>query len=224
VLYAVVPADVEMNAEMLEILRDELNVHRVEFMDRAEELVTFSARPNFRALGARFGKRTPRVADAIRALDSATLAAFRQGQALAVEVDGEQLDLEAGDLDLVQEARGDFAIASEGPYTAALDPTITPELRAEGLARELVSRVQRLRKDAGLEVSDRIRLAVGGDMEARAAAEAHRDFVARETLTVALDVTDGRPAEDRYSAIRDVDLDGIQATIGLARATEASVQ
>jgi isoleucyl-tRNA synthetase len=211
-----------MNPEMLEILRDELNVHRVEFMDRAEELVSFSARPNFRALGARFGKRTPRVAEAIRALESSTLAAYRRGQPLSVEVDGEALDLEAGDLDLVQQARGDFAVASEGPYTAALDPTITPELRTEGLARELVNRVQRLRKDAGLEVSDRIRLGIAGDDEVRAAAGAHRDFIARETLTVEFEIATAALEAERYSAIRDVDLDGIQATIGLARATEAS--
>ncbi|MBW3630076.1 MAG: isoleucine--tRNA ligase, partial [Gemmatimonadetes bacterium] len=90
VLYAVVPVGVDVDGELLAILRDELNVRRVEFMDRAEELVTFSAKPNFRALGARFGKQTPAIAEAIRALPSSELAAFRRGEELAVELDGGQ--------------------------------------------------------------------------------------------------------------------------------------
>src|SRR5690606_9294002 len=81
VMYAVAPAEVGVDGELLGILRDELNVRRVEFMDRAEELVTFSAKPNFRALGTRFAKRTPAVAEAIRGLPSPALAAFRRGEA-----------------------------------------------------------------------------------------------------------------------------------------------
>jgi isoleucyl-tRNA synthetase len=217
VLYAVVPPDVEMSPGLLEILRGELNVQRVEFMEHAEDLVTFSARPNFRALGARFGKRTPRVADAIRALDSASLAGFRRGELLEVEVEGERLPLEPGDLEVVQQARGDFAVAAEGPYTVALDTTLTPELRAEGLARELVNRVQRLRKDTGLEVSDRIRLGIAGDGQVREAAEAHRDFIAGETLALQFETREDTLAGDRFPAVREVDLDGVTATIGLAR-------
>jgi isoleucyl-tRNA synthetase len=222
VLYAVVPLDVQMSDELLEILRDELNVHRVEFMDRAEELVTFSARPNFRALGARFGKQTPRIAEAVRALDSERLAAFRGGKGLSVAVDGQEIALEPDDLEVVQQARGAFAVASEGPYTAALDPALTPELRAEGLARELVNRVQRLRKDAGLEVSDRIELAVSGGADVRNAVQAHRDFIRGETLAIELSVGDVPPPDGDFSAVREVDLDGVTATLGLNRAVASS--
>jgi isoleucyl-tRNA synthetase len=218
-LYAVVPAGVAVGPELLEILRDELNVHRVEFMDRAEELVTFSARPNFRALGARFGRRTPRVAESIRGLDTAALAAFRGGEPVSVEVDGERLALEPEDLEIVQTARGEHVVASEGPYTAALDPVITPALRAEGLARELVNRVQRLRKDSGLEISDRIRLAVSGNPEILAAAERHRDFIVGETLALEFSASDAATEEARFSTRREVDLDGVAATIGLTKVT-----
>jgi isoleucyl-tRNA synthetase len=217
VLYAVVPPEITLSDELLDILRDELNVRRIEFMERAEELVSFSARPNFRALGARFGKRTPAVAEAIRALDSATLAAFRRGERVAVELAGELLALEADDLEVVQQAHAELAVASEGPYTAALDATITPELRAEGLARELVNRIQRLRKDAGLEVSDRIRLGIAGDGEIREAVGAHREFIAGETLARELETDATVLDEERYTTIREVDLDGVTATIGLAR-------
>jgi isoleucyl-tRNA synthetase len=215
VLHAVVPAGAEVTPALLEILRDELNVKRVEFMDAADELVTFGARPNFRALGARHGKRTPQVAEAIRALPSALVARLAGGEPVQVEVAGERIPVEPGDAEIVQTARGDFVVAAEGPYTAALDPTITAELRAEGLARELVNRVQRLRKDAGLAVSDRIRLVVAGGEEIRDAAHAHRDFIAGETL--ALDVTfdTEAPEEGEHRAVREVDLDGVVATIAL---------
>jgi isoleucyl-tRNA synthetase len=222
-LYAVHPplAGGELDGALLEILRDELNVKRVEFMDRAEELVTFSARPNFKALGARLGKRTPRVAEAIRALPSAELAAFRRGEPLRVEVDGEPVGVEAGELDIVQQARGELAVAAEGGYTAALDPTLTSELRAEGLARELVNRVQRLRKDAGLAVSDRIRLAVSGTAELLAALRAHDAYVRGETLTreLTLGEEEALPG-DGFEAVRGVDLDGVAATIAISRAND----
>ena len=92
-LYAVVPDGYAVDATLLEILRDELNVRAVEFMHRAEELVTFSAKPNFKALGAVFGKRTPKVADAIRALDSAVAGGLpRAASRCRCEADGEPVD------------------------------------------------------------------------------------------------------------------------------------
>lgn len=217
VLYAVVPDGAEVDGDLLEILRDELNVHRVEFMHAAEELVTFSARPVFKALGAAFGKRTPQVGEAIRGLPSAALAAFRRGEPLTVDVGGETLALAAEHLEVVQGAKGDFAVASEGGFTVALDPTVTPELRAEGLARELVNRVQKLRKDAGLEVQDRIRLAVQCGDELAAALEAWREFVAGETLAREMEVRGTPLAGDGYDAVREVDLDGTAATVALTR-------
>jgi isoleucyl-tRNA synthetase len=216
-LYAVVPDGYQVTGELLEIARDELNVKTVDFMDRAEELVTFSARPVFKALGARHGKQTPKVANAIRELPSERLAAFRRGEPLTVEVEGAEVELVAEELEIVQSARGELVVEAEAGFTVALDPTVTPELRAEGLARELVNRVQRLRKDAGLEVSDRIRLGVAGGDEIRRVLAAHRDFVAGETLSRELEVSaDGLPP-GAYAETREVDLDGVPATIGVSK-------
>ena len=219
VMHAVVPNAAEVDEELLEILRDELNVRSVEFLDRAEEVVTFSARPNFKAIGARFGSRTQHVAAALRALTSADLAAVHAGAPLRVNVAGEMIDLDRGDLELVQEARGDLVVEASGGFTVALDPTITDDLRAEGLAREVVNRVQRLRKDAGLEVSDRIRLAVRGDDHLVAALEPHREFIAGETLAIDLQVSSGVDVGG-YEESREVDLDGVAAVVALSRATQ----
>jgi isoleucyl-tRNA synthetase len=215
---AVIPPGIDVGDDLLAILRDELNVRRVEFMAEAEELVTFSARPNFKALGASFGKLTPRVGDAVRGLPSEALAAFRRGEPLRVHVEGHEVTLAAEHLEVVQGARGDFAVQAEGGFTLALDPALTPELRREGLARELVNRVQKLRKDSGLEVSDRIRLGVAGGDELREAVEAFRDFVGGETLAVEVEIGGPGGVGGRYDAVRDVDLDGVAGTIALARA------
>ena len=217
VLYAVVPADVETGDDLLAILRDELNVHRVEFMDRAEELVTFSARPNFKTIGKIHGKNTQAAAQAIRDLASSDLARFRRGEDVEYSVNGTVFPLAPTDLDIVQTATGDLAVESESGFTVALDAALTPELKAEGLARELVNRVQRLRKDAGLEVQDRIRLAVAGGDEIRAAVESWRGDVAGDTLAVDVQVAP-EPSVDGYDHAREVDLDGTPAWIGISRA------
>ena len=213
-LYAVIPADTQVDTDLLEILRDELNVRRVEFMDRAEDLVTFSARPNFKALGKKHGKRTPAVADAIRALASDALARFRRGEPLSLSLDGESVPLEGEDLDIIQGALGDLVVASDAGFTVALDPSITPELRAEGIARELVNRIQRFRKDADLHVADRITATVGGEPELLESVRTHREFIAGETLALDLRIEDVETA-----AARAVDLDGVAGWVRIERVT-----
>ncbi|MGH7457915.1 MAG: isoleucine--tRNA ligase [Longimicrobiaceae bacterium] len=216
-LHAVLPGGRGLDGALVNLLKAELNVKRVELADRAEELVTLSARPDFRALGARFGARTPEVAKAIRELSSDALAAHREGQLLSVEVEGEKVALEDGDFELEQTVSAGRVAEHGGGYTAVLDPTVTPELRAEGLARELVNRVQRLRREAGLEVSERIELVVGGDGGIRSAVERYRDFVAGETLATRVSVSETPLESGRYQIGKEVDLDGITATISLRR-------
>jgi isoleucyl-tRNA synthetase len=214
-LYGVLPGK-GVRSELLELLEDELNVKSVRLLGTAEELVALAARPNFRALGPRFGKNTNMAAAAIRSLTSEALEAFQGGEPVVIDLEGESHALDAGDFELVEEARGDLVVRSEAGYTAALDPGLTDELVAEGLARELVNRIQRLRKDSGLEITDRIDLGIFGTEDVMAAASAHRGFIAGETLAEALEVsTDGNPGD--YDATQDVDLDGRTAVIGLSR-------
>ena len=214
-LHAVVPGG-EIGEEVLEMVRDELNVKEVAFLASAEGLVTLSARPNYRALGPRFGKSTNDAAQVIRGLGQDELSRYRGGETVAIEVDGTSRDLEEGDLDVVEEARGALLVKSEDGHTAALDPELDDALREEGLARELVNRIQRLRKDSGLEITDRIHLGVFGPEAVRMAADTWRDFVAGETL--ALDVTVA-PSDDGgdWEGVREVDLDGLSAAVALRR-------
>ena len=218
-MYAVVPGRLALSEELLEVLRDELNVKEVRFLDAAEELVTLEAKPNFRSLGRRFGSRTQEAAAAVRALGSETLVALERGEEVVIEVAGESHDVQPDDLEVLKVARGELAVESGDGFTVALDPAIDDELRLEGLARELVSRIQRLRRDAGLEVSDRIQLWIDGEEDVRTAATRHADYIAGETLATSLEA--GSVAEGDAESV-DVDLDGVGARIALRRSGAGS--
>ncbi|HUE77570.1 MAG TPA: DUF5915 domain-containing protein, partial [Longimicrobiales bacterium] len=212
-LHAVTPNGT-VREELLDVLKDELNVKEVRFLEAAEELVTLEAKPNFRTIGQRFGSRTQDAAAAIRALGSDTLTRFRGGAPIVIEVGGESHELAPDDVEILQNARGALVVESGEGYTVALDPVIDEALRLEGLGREIVNRVQRLRKDRGLEVSDRIRVRIDGAEEIRAAATQHRDQIARETLAVALEV--GAGDAPGGGSFQELEVDGLPARIALA--------
>ena len=219
-LDAVVPQAVQLPEPLLEVLRGELNVKRVRFLQRAEELVTLRATPNFRTLGKRFGGATQQAAAAVRELPSDRLAAFRSGGELAIDVSGERHVLTAEEIEIREEPRGDIVVESDGGFTVALDPAIDEALRQEGIARELVNRIQRLRRDAGFAISDRIRVGIFAAGAVRAAADEHRPYIAGETLAVEL-VTGGESEGGYAAGVHDVDLDGEMVRIGIERADEA---
>jgi isoleucyl-tRNA synthetase len=200
---------------LLPILASELNVKQVEIASSGDALVTLEAKPNFRALGKKFGKKTPLAAEAVARFTSEHVRSFEQGEELFVTVDGETHAISADDLTIVRRASGALVVQEEHGYFAAIDPELTPELRREGMARELISRVQRMRKDAGLAVSDRIRVWVGGDVAMLEAVTAHRDWIASEVL--ATNVAIGGAEEGNTMARQRVDLDGIRAELALTK-------
>ena len=216
-LLAAVPADVDRAAfdALVPLLRSEVNVKLVELVTRGTDLVTLEARPSFRALGKRFGKATPAAAEAIRRLSTADVARFEAGEPVAIELDGRPHALEPGDLTVHRQARGDVVVRADGGVVAALDPALTDELRQEGVAREVVSRLQRLRRDAGYQVTDRIEVWVGGDRAVEEATRRHADYISGETLARALTVGREPPAAD---LAQDIELDGLKARLAVRRA------
>jgi len=197
------------------LIRAELNVKQVDFATSADALVTLEAKPNFRSLGKKFGKKTQLAAEAIKAFSSDQLRLFLRGEPLVVTVDGDSHALDQEDVGIIRRASGALVVEEDGGFFAAIDPTITLELKREGLARELVSRVQRMRKEAGLAVSDRIVLTVVGSDEVRAVLEAHGEWIASEVLATEL-VTDGE-LTGRYDAMQELDLDGVVARVAFTR-------
>ncbi len=182
---AVVAADRERDAieRLADVVRDELNVKTLRFVAEADELGSYDLKPNYRTLGPRFGKHMPQVAAAVAALDATTVAQeLREGKTVGVNVDGHDHELDADDLLLGLQPLEGFQVEREGGHAVALDLSIDDDLRREGWAREIVRSVQNARKDAGLDVSDRIALALGGDDELLAAAREHERYIADEVL------------------------------------------
>jgi isoleucyl-tRNA synthetase len=202
------------------LVAEELNVARVEPARGLEELVSYEIKPNFKALGPRLGAGVKDVARALRDADAARLvAALEDAGTVAVDVDGRAVTLDAEELDVRVQGRAGFALAQDGPYGVALDLEITPELRAEGAAREVVRIVQELRKGSGLAVEDRIELWLDpAGSTARAALDAHASYIAREVLAVELHTSGPAPA-DAHTGV--VDLDGDSVGIALVRAERA---
>ena len=215
-LQAAVPASVRGPAfdALLPVLAAEVNVRQVVVAASDADLVRLRARPNFRALGKRFGNRTPKIAAASAGLGADALRALEAGATTMLEVDGEQVTLEPGDVSVEREVASDWLVASEGPFVAALDPVLDDELRAEGLAREVVSRVQRLRREAGYEYTTRIELFLDADAPLAEALRPHLDAIAGEVL--ARRVHPGARAP-RPDIEQQLDLDGASARVGLMR-------
>ena len=215
-MLAAVPADLDRGLfeALLPLLVSEVNVKRVELVTRGTDLVSLEARPNFRALGKRFGKATPEAAEAIRKLSSEQVARFEAGGPAEIVVQGVLHAVQPDDLVVQRQARGDVVVETDGEVVAAIDPTLTDDLKQEGLAREVVSRVQRLRRDAGFRVTDRIELWVDGDETVRAAVARHAEYIAGETLARRVAVEAAPPSSD---LVQDVDLDGCRARLGVRR-------
>ena len=177
----------DLPAALRSQIADELNVRELDTLAAVPEgLVDHTAKPNYRALGGRFGKGTPAVAAAIEAADPAGLAAeLRSGGKASVIADGTGVSLGPEDLIVTQVPRSGWAVASGGSETVALETVITPELRREGLAREVVRLVQDARKGDGLDVTDRISLRWStADPELAAAMTEHGAMISGEVLAV----------------------------------------
>ncbi|HEY3189124.1 MAG TPA: isoleucine--tRNA ligase [Solirubrobacteraceae bacterium] len=166
-----------------DVVRDELNVKALRFVEQADELGSYEVRPNYRTLGPRFGRHMPQAAAAIGALDAGRVAAaLRDGGVIGISVDGHEHSLTPDDLTLAMQPLPGYQLEREGSHAVALELTLDDELRREGLAREVVHAVQGARKSAGLAVEDRIVLTLDGDDELLAAVRAFEPYVAGETL------------------------------------------
>jgi isoleucyl-tRNA synthetase len=185
----VVASDAERGAieRLSGVVASELNVKELDFVRSEAELVSYRVKPNYRSLGPRLGKSMPRAAAAIEALDAGGVASqLEAGAEVGIVVDGREHTLSAEDINLVMEPLEGYQVEAEAGHAVALELDLDDELRREGLAREVVRAVQEARKQAGLEVSDRISLELGGDEELLTAAREHESYIAGETLATSV--------------------------------------
>ncbi len=179
--------------EMADLLAEELNVKDVLFRDNEEELVEYSAVANFKVLGRKMGKDMKAAAARIAELNPEEIQSLMNGSVLSVNFEGSQshvLELSSESVEVRRSEKAGLKVLNEGSLTVALDPEITPELMAEGLVRDLVRGIQNLRKDSGLDVTDRITVRADGPAEVKAAAESFTEYLMGETLSETFEWTD----------------------------------
>ena len=172
-------------AELRTEIADELNVLALETLDDAATVVDISVRPQFRAIGKRFGPRTQAVAQAIRTADpTAVAAALQTAGKVTITVDGEELTVGSDEVDVAQSPRTGWFVATEDGLTVALDLEMTPQLRRAGIARDIIRLVQQARKDTGLHITDRITLTWSAAGETAEAIHEHHAHICAEVLAV----------------------------------------
>jgi len=199
-------------SDLLDILAAEVNVKAVQVVASDHDLVRLRGKANFRTLGKRYGKDTPRAAAAVAELSAADLQTLEQGGT----VRSGEWEFRPEDVTVTREVTSEWLVQADGPYVVALDPELSDDLVQEGLAREVVNRVQRLRKEAGYEYTTRIELSIAGAEDVVAATRAFQGLVEGEVLARRM-LLGADAVLDEPDLQRDVDIEGRRVTIALRR-------
>jgi isoleucyl-tRNA synthetase len=205
--------------ELVEIIKDELNVKAFEFVEDAESLVSYQIQPDNRLLGPRFGARFPQLREALNQIDpSSAAAAQKNGVPVFVKLDGEEVELAPEEIIVQTQPAEGLAVAADRQLTVAVDSKLTPELREEGLAREIVRRIQSMRKDAGFNIEDRIHTYYEASGQLASVMVNWSSYISSETLTTSLQ-PDQAP-ETAYQ--QNHKIDGENILIGVLRENQES--
>ncbi|MDD3643529.1 MAG: DUF5915 domain-containing protein, partial [Candidatus Krumholzibacteria bacterium] len=199
------PSDVSWTADALlrHLVLDELNVKSVDVVESTEGIVSVEIKPDFARLGKRFGKRMKAAAAALEALSAADAAAMAASGRIAIEVDGRDESLSLEEVRIGRVTADGYEAEAEGDLTVILDTRLTPELRREGTARDLVNRIQNFRKESGFEVSDRIELSWRAPETIARVIGDFSDHICSETLVETL-----REGEQDWDSRTSFELDG----------------
>lgn len=197
--------------DLVSLIQEELNVKEVAFEKDLHQYMHFSLKPNFRVAGPELGPRIKDFSKALQALDAADIAPrLEAGESIEIDLSGAPYTINLDNVQVTISAKEGFDVAMAGNKFVILDTALTPELVAEGLAREFVSKVQQMRKQSGFEVTDNISIRYAGDDETAQALDAWRQYVMQETLGVSLERTDS-------AAGQETDLNGHAVKIEVER-------
>jgi isoleucyl-tRNA synthetase len=194
----------QLNDELVDIVMDELNVKQFEFVEEAGQLVEYRILPNNKLLGPRFGAQFPQVRAALSAANATAIAdQVQAGAAITIELNGQDIQLAPEEVLVQTEPAAGLAVAADKLVTVAIDANITPELHAEGLAREVVRRVQAMRKDAGFNIEDRITTFYQAEDELAQVFQDWSEYIRAETLSTEL--VAGQPPGNAFVETHQVD-------------------
>ncbi|MGJ5642770.1 isoleucine--tRNA ligase [Formosa sp. S-31] len=206
-----IPIDTkEQKSEILavaDLIKHEVNIKDIELLEDASDILVKHIKPNFKALGPRFGKDMKLIASEIGKFTAEDIKKIEQTGGVNIEINGKSLTLGLEDVEITSQDIEGWQVANEGNLTVALDITITDELRKEGIARELINRIQNLRKDSGFEVTDRINVKLQKNEAIVNAVQTNLEYIKAETLTAELEIM------DLINNGIDVDFDNIQTKL-----------
>ena len=181
-----------------QLILNEVNVKDMKFVDNTAGILVKRIKPDFKKLGPRYGKIMKALAAAIQQMSQDDINAFEKAGTFTLQVDGQEAVLERADVEIISEDIPGWLVANEGRQTVALDITVTDELKKEGLARELVNRIQNLRKSSGFEITDKVNITLASSAEMDGAAEAYQEYIKSQVLANNLVIT-AEPISDATS-------------------------
>ncbi|MDR2222552.1 MAG: isoleucine--tRNA ligase [Flavobacteriaceae bacterium] len=170
-----------------DLIKAEVNVKEIELLDDASGILVKQIKPNFKTLGPRFGKDMGLIAKEIQQFDQAQIAEIERNSEITLTISEKSVNLTLSDVEITSQDIEGWLVANDSGITVALDITISDELRKEGIARELVNRIQNIRKDSGFEITDKVKLIVQNEKEIKEAVLANEDYIKSETLTHTLE-------------------------------------
>ena len=193
-----IPVDNDQQKEEIlavsDLIKHEVNIKEVQILEDASDILIKQIKPNFKALGPKFGKEMRSIAAEVQRFTKEDISKIEKSGNISLEINGKEITLEREDVEISSKDIEGWLVANEGGLTVALDVTITEELRKEGVARELVNRIQNARKDTGLEVTDKIRLTVLNFENLQHAIQENKAYIMSETLTQELVFVDALDA------------------------------
>ncbi|WP_288207458.1 isoleucine--tRNA ligase [uncultured Parabacteroides sp.] len=172
------------------LILNEVNVKELKFVDNAAGILVKRIKPDFKKLGPRYGKIMKSLAAAIQGMSQENILAFEAAGTFTLSVEGQDATVELADVEIISEDIPGWLVANEGRLTVALDITVTEDLRKEGLARELVNRIQNLRKSNGYDITDKITVTVLSSDEMDEAIKEYNEYIANQVLAVSVEITD----------------------------------
>ena len=186
-----IPVDAEMKARLEAVkplIMNEVNVKEIDFVEGASDILVKKVKCNFKILGKKFGALMKQVAAAVTTMSQEQIAELESAGRLTLDLNGTPAEIEAGEVEIYSEDIPGWVVANEGVLTVALDVTVTEELRREGIARELVSKIQNIRKSSGFEISDRIAVTLTSNENTDAAIEEHKAYICNQVLADSLTI------------------------------------
>lgn len=202
-----------MIESMADLILNEVNVKTIKYVGNDEGVLVKRVKPDFKKLGPKFGKAMKSVAAAISSMSQADIAALERNGSMEFDIDGIKASVELADVEIISEDIPGWQVANDGNITVALDVTITDELRNEGIARDIVNRIQNIRKGRNYDIVDKIKLTFAPDPATEEAIKAYGDYIAKQVLATSLEVA--QLADDAAAEVLDIDGTEVKVLIEL---------